>query len=278
MPDTVRHVFKDPQLQKQFQRNGYVVVDLLDTSQTAYLRQQLQILAHGNTDGFFTTTWLKDAEVRLQTNRSMQAFFTPLLNRLLDRYRFFYGSYFIKNAGEQSDCNAHQDWTCTQEPRYTSVTVWCALQDMTTDNGCLRVMPCSHRLTNYIRGRHLTEYLGKVGTYIHTHYLQPIQMCEGQVVIFNQRLIHGSASNLTGQQRVACGVVGAPEESPLLHYVAGPGNTMRVLDASNDLFSRYDTFDTMENEPALYTLPAAQGQLGWSSLYMLKLKQYLPSL
>lgn len=100
-------------------------------------------------------------------------------------------------------------------------------------------------------------------------------MREGQAVIFNQRLVHGSGSNLTQQQRIACGVVGAPAEAPLLHHVAGPANTMRVLDAANNLFSRYDTFDGMENEPALYTRPVESKQLSRMQLYWFNIKQLL---
>ncbi|WP_373566141.1 phytanoyl-CoA dioxygenase family protein, partial [Salmonella enterica] len=91
----------------------------------------------------------------------------------------------MKKPGNDGHCYAHQDWSMVEEPRYTSVTVWCALMDMTPENGCLRALKGSHQIDNYVRGRNTYDYLHLSSAFIHKYLMQNIPMKAGEAIIFN---------------------------------------------------------------------------------------------
>lgn len=251
-----RAVFRDSTLQKQFEQKGYVVVPLLEKQDVEYLLSILETQNLQNDNGFFTTTWVTDTAVRLDTNDILKQKLSASLDKFLLDFRYHYGNYFIKKPGETSHCHAHQDWAFVEEPLYTSVTVWCALMDMTAENGCLRVLKGSQGINNYIRGRNTYNYLDRTSLFIHKYLMRDLVMKQGEAVIFNQRLIHGSKDNKSDTNRVACGLVGVPKEARIIHYVGEKDHPekLKVLNAENDLFSRYDTFDILEQEPAMSQL------------------------
>lgn len=252
-----------------------MVVDLLQAEEISELKNFFyQSGHHTGKKEFYTTTWLTDNDLRLKINEEMKKCFAAKLDTLLNNYTYFYGSYFVKESGEQGDCVAHQDWTCTQEPECASITVWCALQDVDTTNGCLRIFPFSHHLKNYIRGRHLPDYLSATSSLIHRYLLKPIPLKKGQAILFNQRLVHGSTANSSSDLRIACGLVAAPAEQKLIHYVGDGSPQVKMISAANDLFSRYDTFDKMESEPALKHLTLTQSPLSRFGLLRLMCRSY----
>ena len=275
----MRKVFKNDALNKTFTKQGYVVVSLLtDVEVNDALDFFYQSGHHTGKKEFYTTTWLSDSELRLKTNEKMKNIFSARLSELLDNYTFFYGSYFVKESGEQGDCEAHQDWTCSEEPECSSVTVWCALQDVTPENGCLQILPYSQNLPNYIRGRHTPDYLTEVSAFVQKYLFKPIILKKGQAILFNQRMIHGSFSNFSSALRIACGGVAAPADRPVIHYVGESASEIKKVSAENDLFSRYDTFDKMENEPAVERISYPYARLTKKELVGVICRAYLHSL
>lgn len=267
-----RKVFQNSDINDKFNKDGYVVIDLLNEMEVLELTSFFYSVDHSSDrGGFYTTTWLEDNSVRLATNNEMKRLLSPKLESILDNYKYFYGSFFVKKAGKSNNCDAHQDWSCINEPEFTSVTIWCALQDVDEKNGCLCILPRSHRLTNYIRGRHMSNYLEQVSHLINKNNLKPISIKKGQAVIFNQRMIHGSFGNYSSGLRLACGLVGAPAEAKLIHYVANGDASLKILDAENDLFSKYDTFDRMTdvegiNDVRYFHKPMTKLDLFWLKL------------
>lgn len=250
---STRTVFQDPTLQKQFERRGYVIVPLLSAEEIQYLLSVPNALNHDHDNGFYTTTWLTDTPARMETHRILKEILQPRLDKFLIDYRYHYGNYFIKKPEQGSQCEVHQDWTMAEEPRHVGLTVWCALMDMTPENGCLKVLKGSHTLKNYVRGRNSYDYLRPLSAYIYQKFMRNVLMKAGQAVIFHQRLIHGSGNNCTSENRIACGIAAVPKESKIIHYAAekdNPGN-LRVLDAENDFYSRHNTFEPLHEQPAL---------------------------
>ena len=80
------------------------------------------------------------------------------------------------------------------------VTVWVALTDTTTDNGCLVVAPGSHR-DGFVEHRvasHNAAFREATAT-----ATEPLELPAGHAVAFSGLLLHGSGDNRTDAERVA---------------------------------------------------------------------------
>ena len=245
-----KEIFRDPHLQKQFEADGMVKIPFLLDKEVEELYSIFNSINHQVEKGFYTTTWSKDIKVRLEVNKVLSLFFQPRIDSILKDYHFSYGNFFVKPPSENGDCMAHQDWSSVDESRFTSLTLWCALDDTNGQNGNLRYVPGSFKLDNLIRGRHMPIYFERYQTFIHRYLMKDIPMKKGELLIFNQRMIHGSKPNKSRKLRLACGGMATPLSAPLIHYVGAEREgklILRALDASDDLFSKYDTFDTIED-------------------------------
>jgi phytanoyl-CoA hydroxylase len=95
----------------------------------------------------------------------------------------------------------HQDRAVTLEEadQTRMVTCWLAVTDATVENGCLRVIPGSHR------GRMMPHcpnpQLGIPGDYIDEKAACPVPVKAGGAILFHPLTIHGSLPNTTSNIR-----------------------------------------------------------------------------
>lgn len=93
----------------------------------------------------------------------------------------------------------HQDngYTPVEPAQY--YTCWLALTDATLENGCIHVLPGSHK-----RGpiTHTDSALGRVG-YDGPDPGIPVPLRSGSMVVFSSLLLHRSGPNLSGETRKA---------------------------------------------------------------------------
>ena len=101
-----------------------------------------------------------------------------------------------------SGCDQENDWQ-------KFLQIYIALDHQTTDNGCLRVFPGSHKFglldhydivgSNLGHKRHVAveslEFLNKKCNVLN------VEMKSGDALIFNHRLVHGSSSNHSSKNR-----------------------------------------------------------------------------
>ena len=95
----------------------------------------------------------------------------------------------------------HQDLGVLMEEAdaATILSCWIAVTDATVENGCLQVIPGSHR-------RDLIDHcptghdLGIPDRFLHLADATPLPMRAGSALIFGQQLVHGSLDNTTGDQ------------------------------------------------------------------------------
>lgn len=112
----------------------------------------------------------------------------------------------VKAGGGGGQFHFHQDNQYTpHDPGMGSINIWFALNDMTPENGCLRICPRSH-----LHGT-LDATLSGDGdshrkvTFEPEDFL-PLRMRAGDAVAFSRLTVHGSGANETGEPRVAYAV------------------------------------------------------------------------
>jgi phytanoyl-CoA hydroxylase len=117
----------------------------------------------------------------------------------------------MKSAGVGSPVEWHQDWAFYPHTNDDILAVGVVIDDMNLDNGCLLVVPGTHRgpvLDHHASGR----FVGSVDpTAIDPASWAPLEASAGAVTIHHVRLLHGSAPNRSGN----------PRRLFLIEYVAG---------------------------------------------------------
>jgi hypothetical protein len=135
--------------------------------------------------------------------------FVRAAGQLLDGpVRFWHDQLFCKPARHGGVVAWHQDysyWTRTQPLAH--LTCWIALDDATTENGCLHYVPGSHRWPLLpITG--LAGNMDEVRTVLNEQQLAefrpvPIELKKGEATFHHALLMHGSYENRSDRPRRA---------------------------------------------------------------------------
>ena len=137
------------------------------------------------------------------------AFVMPASQLLGNRaVRFWHDQLFCKPAHHGGVVAWHQDysyWTRTGPIQH--LTCWCALDDATTENGCLYYVPRSHRwglldkpeLAGNMEG--LTDYLTEEQK--KEFKPVPIELKKGYATFHHPLMVHGSYENKSNRSRRA---------------------------------------------------------------------------
>ena len=116
-----------------------------------------------------------------------------------------FSSHFIcKPAGDGKPVPWHQDahfWRDTIAPAGDAITVWLAIDPSTVENGCLRVIPGSHRAPVSHRGN--DDSFFNQETEVDEARAVDVELERGACSIHSAMLVHGSPPNRSKQRR--CG-------------------------------------------------------------------------
>jgi phytanoyl-CoA hydroxylase len=124
-----------------------------------------------------------------------------LVSQLIgDNVRFQNTKLNLKSPGFGSPVEWHQDWAFYPHTNDDVLAVGIAIDDMMLENGCLMVVPGSHRDPLY--SHHQDGYfVGAVNPDGLTQKAEPIELHAGGISIHHARLLHGSAPNTSDRPR-----------------------------------------------------------------------------
>ncbi len=239
-------LFKDKALQRTFEKDGYVKMQLLSQSEVKQLKDYYHSLNHDHIGsyGFHISLENKSQEYVNGVFNKLFSTFVPKLDLLLDHYKTFTASYVIKEAGLQNIVPPHQDWSFVDEREFCSATVWVPLMDVNKNNGALGVIPGSHRLLNYPRSSPSPQARSILSDHAFTlfPFVEIVDMKAGEALIFDNRLVHASPPNTSGISRIAAGIGITQKAAQLLHYYQVPGAEERieVYAVDKTFFPRYN--------------------------------------
>ena len=207
-----------PSCRRSFASAGFVVGDLLDADRVATLRSVVDELSADVGRGMHTTIQSPDVEYRRRVLERIPPLVTDLFDGLLDDHDL------LREPGHQVARGRHrvlhpQDWTMVNKRHFRSVNTWIPLVDVDEANGALAVLPGSHLALDHLRCSPMNPagFTCEVNEISH-HELDTVPLRAGQVLYFDNGLLHGSAPNLTDGPRVAVIVAMKPREAQILHY------------------------------------------------------------
>jgi 2-oxoglutarate-dependent dioxygenase len=110
----------------------------------------------------------------------------------------------VKSGGGGGTFHFHQD---NQYTRFDGpgINLWCALTDMSPENGCLQVVPRSH-LSGTIDSIENPDGDGHRTVAQEPERFLPVRMRAGDCIAFSRLTLHGSGPNHTAEPRIAYAV------------------------------------------------------------------------
>ncbi len=113
---------------------------------------------------------------------------------------------FIKNPNEKGFVSFHQDAKYVGLEPHNWVTVWLAVTDANEHNGCMRMLPGSHKenLKNHEQKFDENNLLtrGQTITNVSLDKTDPIILKAGQVSLHHPLVVHGSGLNQSNDRRI----------------------------------------------------------------------------
>lgn len=227
-------IFKNNKLQAEFDKHGYIVLNVLADKDCDELSSFHSTLSPGIESNFFATQNSENFSYRKAVEDYLHPIFEKLILPIFVNHRVLYTQFMVKKCGENGECRMHQDWNFVDEPIHQAVNFWCALSDTDIQNGCLWLMPGSHKLKTRIRGRNIERPSLKEENFIRKFLLKPIPLQKGQAILFNSATIHESRNNFSKTPRVAAAAMIIPKEANAIHYLAKQPGSSTLLKVNAD--------------------------------------------
>ena len=143
---------------------------------------------------------ISDAYMDAMSNAAM----TDMVNQLIGpNLKFHHCKINLKLPGSDTTVHYHQDFLFTPHTNDDVVTALLMLDDVTEENGCLRVVPGSHRgpmLSLYQDGRFVGAVSGAEEVRLLSESI-PVTGKAGSACLMHTRLAHGSAPNGSDRSR-----------------------------------------------------------------------------
>jgi hypothetical protein len=235
---TVRPAFRDPELQRAYDRQGYVVVRTLEDDQIARLLALWKTsMTPAHDIPLAVSICSNDFAYRAKIDPEIRAAFAAFAARELIDYRLCVGSFLTKRGDGTKAVAVHNDTSFVDESRFLALNLWTTLADVAPENGCLRMMPGSHRLSAPIRGTIRTFRWPDLIPLIEARYLVDVPMVAGETCVIDPRTIHASYPNDSGVHRVCTSALAVPAESELWYcYQEYPSSDIGLYRHGDEYF------------------------------------------
>lgn len=214
----LRTIFTNYLNQKQFDEKGYLVLE--NFFQSSEVKQLQNIYSNIQTpfaisSSFYTTHWVNDKKYREDVDRAVSEVLNNKVLAIFNNYKNIFGYFLTKTGLPENEVSVHRDWSIVDETYYTGINAWIPLCNTDADNGCFQLVEGSHLNYNRVRGSNIEidyESEKQQGN------LKSIFLKAGDLLLFNQKLLHASPANKTNSTRIAAGMVLIPAETAPLHF------------------------------------------------------------
>jgi ectoine hydroxylase-related dioxygenase (phytanoyl-CoA dioxygenase family) len=189
---------------EQYHRDGYLIVrNLYDADAIARWRDEVRQLYSQDDapNDHGVRVWMADALPPFLLDAMTDDRVPPILTKLVGPDVEFLSVKLVhKDGAIDFGTPWHQDWHYWLGSE--KLSVWIALDDATPDNGCLKVIPGSHK-RQFTNQRHETASFSNRIDDAQLEGLPVVDaiMRRGDALFFSDRTVHGSYPNGNGQPR-----------------------------------------------------------------------------
>ncbi len=190
-----------PELDAAFAADGYIILrSMLDSHTVSGLRTLFEQQVTEPMEGLYTSHNRSPLEKNLTVSKAISDALAPSVAEHFNAVRPVLAHWINKSEQQGNEMPLHQDWSITFEDRHTVAHLWCPMVDVDEKNGCMCVVPGSHRLFNNMRSGSLgIPYFQRTGQT--DAITQTLPMKAGDVLAYHPALFHGSYANHSGKPR-----------------------------------------------------------------------------
>jgi len=210
-------------------KDGIVKLWLFDEEQLNDLLSFHDEQKPGYSSGFYATSFSSDFHYRKRVNEKIKQALGPQLKSVLPGYRIVFCNFLVKENRADSQVPVHQDWTFVNENEEVSLNVWCPLVETNALNGELQVFKGSHNLLEVIRAPFLPNPFMAEERLIRERYLTSCPTQLGEVLIYDHRLVHYSAPNMSKHPRQVANLSMVPVDSDLFYHYLDDSDGQQTL-------------------------------------------------
>ncbi len=193
----------DDDAPSSFAENGFILVESVFTvDEMAACKVAAKELVENRSGPSGVHVWMSDAIPPLFESVSCDPRMAAILRPLIGpRIEFLSAKPVFKSTTVHFASPWHQDQAYWGGA--TKWSAWIALDDATVGNGCLRVIPGSHRRTrDHASVRDARGFVNRVSDDdLKDDPIMDVEMNCGDVLVFHDRLLHSSHPNMSGRDR-----------------------------------------------------------------------------
>jgi hypothetical protein len=214
----LRHrILKDKRIEDALHEKGYFKGPSIEQDTVISIKALFDSLhtMDASDGGMFYSVYSRDLEYRNQVHEALGTLLLPFLKDHFKDFKVMINSYVAKVSGPKSEFYLHQDTTGMDEWKESPLNLWIPLDDVDESNGCLNVIPESHKWFSPYRSISFPAPFDNIQPVV-KEYLKPIKMKGGEVLFFDNRILHNSGNNTSGKTRIAvvCGLF--PKDADLI--------------------------------------------------------------
>ena len=244
----MKPLFKNKEHQLKFEKDGYLILPILNENEVANLTNYYHSLNLKNEKeyGFHVSMDRLNKDVCSEIQATIWDKILPKMDNYIENYKSFVANYIVKESYSLGFVPAHQDWSFVdkEDEGYCSITCWTALVDTTIDNGCMGVIKGSN---NFLQN-HRPSPSPQTPVPLSEHkfsifpYLNPLAMKAGETLFFDSRTFHASPPNINSDIRLVASIGITQKDADLIHYYLKPDgnkNTLLKYKVDEDFFLKY---------------------------------------
>lgn len=224
---------------KKYEEQGYLFpLPVLPFEETALLRSKLEALEvqHGgslpatiNRKPHLLLTWLNDL---IRDRRILD----PVSDILGPDILCWGSGFFIKDPLHPARVTWHQDATYWGLSKPDIVTAWVALTPSTRQNGCMRVVPGTHKLSQLphqdtYAPDNLLSRGQEIAVKVEESQAVDVVLSPGEMSLHHVMLVHGSEPNAGTERRIGFAIRYLPTSVKQLAGIADSATLVRGKDA-----------------------------------------------
>lgn len=233
---------KDPVAQAHFERDGIVVVPMLEPGEARELRRRI-VQALPADPGPFFDPFRNPPELRKRIDSLIRGELEERVGEIFVDHDFWSATVLVKQPGEEGEVGLHTDWNMVDESRYRSGLIWLALDDTSARNGGLLAVPGTNRLDVPYRGKdvHFGFDTAPVQARIDAQTVA-VDVTIGHAAVWDNRLLHGSGPNTADDWRIVAALGFKPRQGQLYHYRLMPDGVTHRFAVEREFFLDYEPF------------------------------------
>jgi ectoine hydroxylase-related dioxygenase (phytanoyl-CoA dioxygenase family) len=235
---------QDRALDRQFQRDGYVVVRALSDEQVAAALDVFERIDSGIDAGYYASIHSKDQTYKQRVDAALRDIVWSSCDEVLADHQCLIAAMMVKPPTGSTVVPLHQDWNTIDETHGGGLTCWMPLTPITELEGLMRVLPGSHRYMDGLRGSPgFPAPFQEISEQICDELMVDVHVGVGDVMVMDGRVLHTTGQNRSGRNRVAAYLNAIPADAQPVHYYRTEDGRVEGYEVDLDFFTSFNIGD-----------------------------------